>query len=38
MRCPECKSEDVCFDPIMHNYICNNCGEVFEGNEEGCDD
>jgi len=33
IKCPECKSDDVFFDPIMHNYICNNCDEIFEGDE-----
>jgi len=30
MNCPNCGSNDLYFDPIMENYICEECDRVIE--------
>jgi DNA-directed RNA polymerase subunit RPC12/RpoP len=32
-KCPYCGSEDLFFDPIMRNYICEDCDKLFEPDE-----
>lgn len=33
MKCPYCGSEDLFFDNIMKNYICEECDEIIERGE-----
>ena len=28
--CPFCGSADTDYDPIMNNWICNDCNEIWE--------
>lgn len=30
MNCPYCGSEDLYFDNIMGNYICEDCDKIIE--------
>lgn len=33
-RCPNCKSEDIEWQPDKETYICNDCGNEFEASEK----
>jgi DNA-directed RNA polymerase subunit RPC12/RpoP len=33
MNCPYCGSDDLYFDPIMRNYICEECDKIIEPEE-----
>ena len=33
MKCNTCGSEDMSYDPIMNNYICDDCGNIQEAME-----
>jgi transcription initiation factor TFIIIB Brf1 subunit/transcription initiation factor TFIIB len=33
MNCPYCGSDDLYFDPIMRNYICEDCDKLIESEE-----
>lgn len=33
MKCPYCGSEDLFFDSIMRNYICEDCDSIIEREE-----
>lgn len=30
MKCPNCGSEDLFYDSIMNNYICEECDSIIE--------
>lgn len=34
MYCPYCGSNDLFFDPIMRNYICEECDRIIYPEEE----
>jgi len=33
MKCPYCGSEDLFFDNIMRNYICDDCDRIIYDEE-----